>query len=224
VTVQPVKFKKGSEPNFRIWKQYRVEEGEFVYIGIPISNNGSEIINRVNLKVYQESKLIKEENITSLGILKTVVITVQWKANFLGEFQIKAVASVSGDSNVQDNTAQASIKVVEKEVTTIGGTENPWSLEPGKPLFLVLIIVIIIGILATVRYMLSLRAEQSARDLYESIYGDDLVGGAKPGGPGDDAGGEGGGASVPQDPEDTRTGTIGPSDEYSSYSDYDFNK
>jgi len=34
---------------------------------------------------------------------------------------------------------------------------------------------VVIGILATVRYMLNLRGEQSTRDLYESIYGEDLV-------------------------------------------------
>jgi len=34
---------------------------------------------------------------------------------------------------------------------------------------------VVIGILATVRYMLNLRGEQHTRDLYESIYGEDMV-------------------------------------------------
>jgi hypothetical protein len=49
---------------------------------------------------------------------------------------------------------------------------------------------VVVGILATTRYMLNLRSEQHTRDLYESIYGEDMVGG-QPGEPGK-PGGEGG--------------------------------
>jgi uncharacterized membrane protein len=195
VTVQPIKFKRGADPNFKIWKRYQVEEGEIIYIGVPVSNNGSEVVHDINLKVYQDSKVIREDNITSLGLLKTVVITVQWKANFLGEFNIKAVASLRGDSNKADNTVSADVKVVESLTPEQTQSEDIWSLTPGSPLFLILVLVVIMGIGMTIRYMLSLRSEQTTRDLYESIYGDDIVGREGGGGGPEDKGPrEGGGA------------------------------
>jgi len=185
VTVQQFRFKKGSESNFRVWKQYKVDEGSTIYIGIPVFNNGSEIVHDVNLKVYQDGRVIKEDNITSMGLQKSVVITFQWKASFIGEFKLKAVVGIKGDSYPTDNVVEASIKVVEKSGGTTTVTENPLSLAPGKPLFWLLVIVVVIGILATVRHMLNLRSEQSTRDLYESIYGDDIAPGQGPvGGPG----------------------------------------
>ena len=86
-------------------------------------------------------------------------------------------------------------------------------------MFLILVIVVIVGILMTIRYMLSLRAEQTTRDLYESIYGDDIVPG-----PGD--GGTTDVAPTGQEPPgggDTAGGTGG-LDDYSQYSDYDHNQ
>jgi hypothetical protein len=44
---------------------------------------------------------------------------------------------------------------------------------------------VVVGILATTRYMLNLRSEQHTRDLYESIYGEDMVG-AQPHTPSED--------------------------------------
>jgi archaellum component FlaF (FlaF/FlaG flagellin family) len=176
ITVQPIKFKRGEDPNFKIWNLYQVELGEIIYIGVPVSNNGSEVVHDIKLKVYQDGTMVRQENISSLGLLKTIVITVQWKADFLGEFTIQATASMFGDSNKEDNTVVATIKVVEpsRDISRFGG--NLWSLEPGKPLFIILVFVVIIGIGMTVRYMMGLRGEQSTRDLYESIYGDDLMG------------------------------------------------
>lgn len=175
VTVQSMRFRKSSETTFKQWKEYKVEEGDTIYIGVPVMNSGSEIVHDVNLKLFQDGLVIKEENISSMGLLKTVVIPVSWKASFLGTFKLKAVASILGDANPPDNVVEAQVKVIEKAGGTGPSAQNPLSFRVGSPLFFLLVIVVVIGILATVRYMLNLRGEQSTRDLYESIYGEDLV-------------------------------------------------
>jgi hypothetical protein len=175
VTVQALRFKKGSETSFRSWKEYKVEEGDTIYIGIPISNSGSEIVHDVNIKLLQDGRIIKEDNISSMGLLKTAIITLNWKANFIGPFKLKAIATIKGDAVSADNAVEADIKVVEKQGPSGPIGSNIWTLKFGSPLFFLLVIVVVIGILATVRYMLNLRSEQSTRDLYESIYGEDMV-------------------------------------------------
>jgi hypothetical protein len=95
-----------------------------------------------------------------------------------------------GDSNNVDNEAIAQIRVVDSIDPTHGPTDNIWDLSPGSPMFLILILVVIIGIAMTVRYMLSLRSEQTTRDLYESIYGDDIVGDQSPSAYPDDVSGD----------------------------------
>jgi hypothetical protein len=183
ITMQPMRFKKGSETTFKAWNQYKAEEGSTIYLEVPISNNGSEIVHAINMRLYQDGRIIREDNITSIGLLKTVVLRIPWTASFIGTFKIKAVGTIKGDSNSADNTAAAEIKVIEKTSTggPVGST-NLYSLAPGTPLFWLLVLVVVIGILATVRYMLNLRSEQHNRDLYESIYGEDMVGG-QPGEP-----------------------------------------
>jgi hypothetical protein len=105
---------------------------------------------------------------------------------------MKAIVTIAGDSDPVDNAAEANVKVKEKAGGGGGIVENPWSLAPGKPLFFLLVIVVVIGILATVRYMLNLRGEQHTRDLYESIYGEDMVQEHETGGKGGKGGGTGG--------------------------------
>jgi hypothetical protein len=109
------------------------------------------------------------------------VLRVPWTASFIGTFKIKAVSTIKGDSNIADNSAEAEIKVVEKQniQNNVGGS-NIWSFAPGTPMFYLLVLMVVVGILATTRYMLNLRSEQHTRDLYESIYGDDMVGGQGP--------------------------------------------
>jgi uncharacterized membrane protein len=175
IITQPLKFKKSSETVFKQWKQYKVEEGSTIYIEIPISNNGSEPVHDINMKLYQDGRVIYETNITSIGLVKSVFLSTSWTASFIGTFKLKAVGNIKGDAHTPDNTAEAEIKVVER--TTTGPTlqNDPLSLAPGKPLFWLLVIIVVIGILGTVRYMLNLRSEQHTRDLYESIYGEDMV-------------------------------------------------
>ena len=181
ITVPPIRFKKGSEQTFKAWPQYKAEEGSTIYLEVPISNNGSEIVHSINLRLYQDGQVIRDENITSIGLLKTVVLRIPWTASFIGTFKLKAVGTIKGDSNSVDNSAAAEIKVIEKANIGPGtGGVDPFSLKPGAPLFWLLVIVVVIGILATVRYMLNLRSEQHTRDLYESIYGEDMVGGQPP--------------------------------------------
>jgi uncharacterized membrane protein len=192
LTMQPLRFKKGSEQTFKAWKQYKAEEASTIYLEVPISNNGSEIAHTINMRLYQDGRIIREDNITSIGLLKTVVLRVPWTASFIGTFKIKAVSTIKGDSNIADNSAEAEIKVVEKTTTgPVVGNSNIYSLAPGTPFFWLLVLMVVVGILATTRYMLNLRSEQHTRDLYESIYGDDIVGG-QPSEQGKPGGGEGG--------------------------------
>jgi hypothetical protein len=178
IQMQPLKFKKGSETAFKQWTQYKVEEGQTIYIEIPIYNNGSEIVHNINMKFYQDGRVIQERNITSIGLISSVVVAVPWTANFIGTFKLNAVGAILGDSNMADNAYTAEIKVVEKTTTTTTvGNGNIYSLAPGAPLFWLLVLAVIVGILITLRYMLNLRSEQHTRDLYESIYGEDMVGG-----------------------------------------------
>jgi len=175
MTINPLKFRKISESKFIAVKQYSVVDGDTIDIMIQLHNNGSAIQRDVNVRVYQDSRVIWENNFTSIGLLKTETTTFRWTASFIGTFKMKAIVTIAGDSDPVDNAAEANVKVKEKAGGGGGIVENPWSLAPGKPLFFLLVIVVVIGILATVRYMLNLRGEQHTRDLYESIYGEDMV-------------------------------------------------
>ena len=178
ITMQPLKFKKGSEQTFKAWNQYKAEEGSTIYLEIPIANNGSEIAHSINIRLYQDGKVLREDNITSIGWGRSMIIPVPWTASFIGTFKLRAVGTIKGDSNSADNAAVAEIKVIEKTSTGPSvGSSNSLSLAPGTPLFWLLVLIVVIGILAAVRYMLNLRSEQHTRDLYESIYGEDMVGG-----------------------------------------------
>jgi uncharacterized membrane protein len=166
VKVSPMKFKKFNEVKFKQWEMYTVQEGDLINIGIFIFNNGSEPVHDVNVRLYIDNKLKREENISSIGVLKTIAITHQWKADFVGEFNVKADAKIKGDAEKSDNSNTAKIKVVEDT----GETNGPGQDMTMNLLMIVLMLVIIGGIFGLARHIVTLRREATQRELYESIY------------------------------------------------------
>ncbi len=205
VRAQYVKFKLKTQPVFQEVKTYTVELGDPVQIAIGVLNNGSQIVRDVHVKITVGNTVVKEQTITSLGVLKTVVVQGEYSAKFTGKFPVTAEVSIAGDVNPGDNKATAKLNVRENCPPggcgpTGGGAQNIWSLEPGSPLFLIMLVVILAVLAVVGRVAISAREKEMSKDLYDSIYGGQP--GALPGVPpaGQDPYGPGGPGGLPPPP------------------------
>ncbi len=181
IQVQPIRFKLASEPDtaFQEWRTYLVKQNGDVRLSFALINNGTETIYAINVKVLADNRVIHEENISSLRVLETYEIRVEFPATFLGPHQITVKADLPGDVNRDDNTQVAVIDVREelRDVNDANAT-NPF--RAGSPLFFVLLLLAIIVVVAIIKVASGLGKRSSQKELYSTIYGQPGAGATQP--------------------------------------------
>ena len=211
VMVQPLRFRKTTDTNFKEVPIFEVFHGDKLHLEIKLKNMGNIDTTPIKISVFEKRadgtryNLIWNTTIETLPKGQTKTLIVVWPQSLsdssIGEKDIRVTASLDGDAHGGDNEATGKIKVVEKKVD---GTSNIGQRNILTTFFWLFVLLLIVAIAFVARYMVRLRKEQTSMDLYESIYGEEEV-------LGDEATGtEGGAAALPPITTEVATTTPAP--------------
>jgi hypothetical protein len=182
VMVEPLRFRKTTDTNFKEIPVFEVFHGDKLHIEIKLKNMGSIDTSSIKVTVFEKRaeatryEIIWNTTIETLPKGQTRTLIVVWPQvssdSSIGEKDIRVTAQLDGDAHGGDNEATGKIKVVEKplEKNSNLGQKNILAT-----FFWVFVFLLIVAIGFVARYMVRLRKEQASMDLYESIYGEEEV-------------------------------------------------
>lgn len=110
----------------------KVAAGEQFPLTARISNAGSRRISAVLVKAEAGGELLASKSIDALDPGATAEITLTASITAKGNADVKVTATADGDANAANNSAQATVKVVEPVIPGIGALEGVCSERDGK--------------------------------------------------------------------------------------------